>query len=109
MIYPPLFYTAKRQNISELSFLFILYASTFKSTDSLSSTGDTVKVNENQQQARLEDKATGRLSHCHKKIDFQDHLSSFPPGAPPARVLTSSSLPCWLQGVVERGDLLLAN
>ena len=81
MIYPPLFYTAKRQNISELSFLFILYASTFKSTDSLSSTGDTVKVNENQQQARLEDKATGRLSHCLTKLIFKTISPPSPRGS----------------------------
>ena len=78
LIYPPLFYTAKRQNISELS--FILFASTFKSTDSLSSAGDTVKVNENQQQARLEDKATERLSHCLKKWIFKTISPPSPPG-----------------------------
>ena len=41
-----LFYTAKRQNISELSFFFffILFASTFESAESLSSTKDKVGI-----------------------------------------------------------------
>ena len=52
------------------------------------------------------------LSDCYsplsqKKNPLPPSSLLHPPGAPPARVFTSPSLPCWLQGVVGRGDLQL--
>ena len=49
----------------------------------------------------LQVKATGSHYNCLKNKIPKDRHTSLPPRAPPARVYISSSVPCWLQGVLK--------
>ena len=86
-------------------------ASTFKSTDSLSSTKEDKAIHLQQKLLGLKTRLHWKTPLCPPSVELKGnplpHHSSIPPGAPPARVYTSPSPPCWLQGILGRGDLLL--
>ena len=98
-----LLFTTKKKIISYLVFLIIhlVLASTFKSVDSSSSTGDITRTKSKQKLQGLQVKATGSHYNCLKNKFPKDRHSSLPPRAPPARVYISSSVRWLAAGCIE--------